>query len=56
VSKASEDASTLPRVQIILQGDFSSLSADIRWSAKVSLAAILGISPQEIELLGVYEL
>jgi hypothetical protein len=46
---------TKQRVEIIRKGDFSSLSPD-RWAAAIdAFAAVIGISPQDIEVYGVYE-
>lgn len=50
-----EETITKHRIQIYLQGDFSSLSVDRKSAAIDAFAAIMGVSPQSIKVYGVYE-
>ena len=50
-----EDASPERRVQIYLQGDFSSLSADRQSAAIAAFAAVMETSPQAIMVYRVFE-
>ena len=55
LSELAEDTEPKQRAQIYLQGDFPSLSADRRSAAIDAFAAVIGISPQAIEVYHVYE-
>lgn len=55
LSELAEDTEPKQRAQIYLQGDFSSLSLDRRSAAIDAFAAVMGISPQAIEVYRVYE-
>jgi len=55
LSELAEGTTPERRVQIYLQGEFSSLSTDRRAAAIDAFAAVMGISPQAIEVYRVYE-
>lgn len=50
LTNLAKNTNSMQRVEIYLQGDFPSLSADRRSAAIVAFAAVMEISPQAIEV------